>query len=128
MRRRWTEHEDEILREYYLRRGGWKIVRDMTGRHHSPIYRRAIYLGLHHRENRVISAKHGEKYWREPERLPMRELARGKCPGKGNGPCGRRLRREPAFAAEGHAVPGLFDLVCIAGHRFPLPAGTGKGG
>jgi len=120
-RRAWTSEETEILREHYLEPGGPRIVREMTGRQSSVVSFWACRLGLYRRRSQVKSSEHRDRHQERPQPLPLAELQTGKCPGNGNGPCGKILRLEHVHAAEGYCVVEVFDLVYEAGHRFPLP-------
>lgn len=122
-RHRFTEEERDLIREHYHEPDGVNRlmnILDVTYRH---IVDAAHHMGLGPRKRERKDLK---KYYRDPEPVPLEALKRGICPGKGNGPCGKRLWQEPVFSAKGYSMPGLCDLVCEAGHRFALPQAEGK--
>jgi hypothetical protein len=114
--RRWSEKEDELVRELFLRPGGIAETMEATGRTHKAIRFRASRLGFRGPNNQRYVMR--DKFKNPPPARPDL-LESMKCPGNGRG-CGNLLRREMVPSGYGYIAPGEFDLVCVAGHRFRL--------
>lgn len=118
MKALWSPEDIKILKKGYAEPDGPAFIANMTGKTYQQIVTEANRLGLH-RQRRHYNKTGMSKYFRSPQPLP-KGLKSGKCPGKFNGPCGKRLWAETV-----HDEPGFstnhFDLVCEAGHRFQVP-------
>jgi len=113
---RWTEEEDELVRELFLRPGGIAEIMEATGRTPKAIRFRASRLGFRGPNNQRYVMK--EKF-KDPPPGRTDLLKSMRCPGNGKG-CGYLLRKEMVPSGYGYIAPGKFDLVCVAGHRFRL--------
>ena len=118
MKALWSPEDKKILKECYADPDGLTFIAEITGKTYQQIVGEANRLGLH-RQKRHYNTKGMSKYFRNPEPLPG-GLKTGKCPGKFNGPCGKRLWFETVHDKNGFSTE-LFDLVCEAGHRFQIP-------
>ena len=105
-RRRWQPWENDILNQY----SDVKVIARKTNRSIGSIYARISYL-LHRRPKGVFVGS--------PKPLPIDRLRSGCCPGIGHGHCGKRLWQEVVMSPYGYSTQYI-DLVCDAGHRFPL--------
>ena len=112
-----TEHLD-LIREHYSDPEGPAYLAEVTGRTYYQIVQKAWRMGVGRRKRRYETSGF-KKFYRQPE--PLSDILKtGKCPGKFAGLCGKRLWIERAFDQKGFSTD-LFDLVCEAGHRFPIP-------
>lgn len=118
MKRKWTAEEIAMLKETWAEPDGPASVAVETGHILWGVYHKARKLTVG-RVRPCRGMKHKDIY-RVQEPLPMMQIKTGKCPGKGNGFCGKLLRREDVKETEGFFVKGAFDLVCEAGHRFAM--------
>lgn len=115
---RWTEEEDQLLRELHCQRGGLEEVAETTGRTIGAIRYRGYVLGLRGPNQRYVTKVKKEGF-QDPSPARTDLLESMKCPGNDRG-CGYLLRREMVPSGYGYIAPGKFDLVCVAGHRFRL--------
>ena len=113
---RWTDDEDELVRELFLQPGGLEEIAAVTGRTPQAIRFRAYRFGFRGPNNQRYVMK--EKF-KDPPPARTDLLESMKCPGNGKG-CGNRLWEEMVPSGYGYLAPGKFDLVCVAGHRFRL--------
>ena len=118
MKTSWPTEHLELIRKHYAEPEGPAYIVEATGRTYQQIATKAWCMGLR-RQKRHYNFKGINKFFRQPEQF-VEELKTGKCPGKFGGPCGKRLWSERVQAQEGFSTE-LFDLVCEAGHRFPIP-------
>ncbi len=119
MKTSWPTEHLRLIREHYAEPEGPAYLAEATGMTYQQICQLAWRMGLSRSKKLGYKIKGIKKFFRQPQPL-VEELKTGKCPGKFAGPCGKRLWRERAFTQEGFSTE-LFDLVCEAGHRFPIP-------
>ena len=112
---RWSDADDELVRELFRQPGGIAEIVETTGRTLNAVRFRAYRLGFRDPDRRYLRS---EKY-QDPPPARTDLLSSMICPGNGKG-CGNRLWEEMVPSGYGYIVPGKFDLVCAAGHRFPL--------
>ena len=118
MKTLWPPEHLKLIREHYAEPEGPAYLAEATGRTYQQIATKAWCMGLSRKKSKY-KINGIKKFFRQPQPL-VEELKTGKCPGKFAGPCGKRLWMERAFDQRGFSTD-LFDLVCEAGHRFPIP-------
>lgn len=115
--RRWEPDEDDLIRELFHKPGGKETIAEETGRTMAAIRLRASNLGITHGPRKVRALK---QTYAEPRPARQDLLQTLRCPGINGHGCGNRLWMERVPSAYGYIVPGAFDLICLAGHRFRL--------